>query len=206
MLDSLEGIVGGNPAPEAGDTAPTEEAPEPEEGSDSGADDGGDDRGSQGESSGEEDEPKSQDEPSDDDDDDEGESQGGSSDAPRESQTTPAPDDGTGGDPDASDFIGGSGDVDPARETEGHGGGGGLDMERAGSGAVDPAPETEDSGAGGLDMERLGIGVIDPLGGESSLLGDDTGDLAEMAAEADLIEVEVEFDDVLVDADIGEDV
>jgi hypothetical protein len=121
----------------------------------------------------------------------------------RESQSMPAPDDGTGGDPDADDFIGGRGDVDPAPETEDHGGGELI----GGRGDVDPAPETEDSDdGGGLNTIALGLGAVDPLDGESTLLGGDTGDLAEMTAEADLGDVEVEFDDSLVDADIGEDV
>jgi hypothetical protein len=55
-------------------------------------------------------------------------------------------------------------------------------------------------------MERAGFGVIDPLDGKSSLLGEDTGDLAEMAAETDLSDVEIEIDDSLADADIGDDV
>jgi len=115
----------------------------------------------------------------------------------------PAPDDGTGGDPDADDFIGGRGDVDPAPETEDHGGGELI----GGRGDVDPAPETEDQGgAGGPDMIALGLGAVDPLDGGSTLLGGDTGDLAEMASEADLGDIEVEFDDSLVDADMGEDV
>ena len=115
----------------------------------------------------------------------------------------PGPDDGTGGDPEAGDFIGGRGDVDPAPEAEDHGGGEMI----GGRGDVDPAPETEDAGgAGGLDMEMLGVGAIDPLDGESTLLGDDSGDLAEMTAAADLGgEVEIEFDDSLADADIGEE-
>jgi hypothetical protein len=142
----------------------------------------------------------------DDDDDEEHESQygdGDGSDDPPGSQTMPAPDDGTGGDPDADDFIGGRGDVDPPPETEDHGGGELI----GGRGDVDPAPETEDQGGGGgLDMIALGLGAVDPLDGESTLLGGDEGNLAEMAAEADLGDVEIEFDDSLVDADIGEDV
>jgi hypothetical protein len=90
-------------------------------------------------------------------------------------QTMPAPDDGTGGDPDADDFIGGRGDVDPPPEAEDHGGGELI----GGRGDVDPAPETEDSDdGGGLDMIALGLGAVDPLDGESTLLGGDTGDLA----------------------------
>ncbi len=46
----------------------------------------------------------------------------------------------------------------------------------------------------------------DPLEGESTLLGGDTGDLAEMAAEADQGELEVEFDDSLADIELGDDV
>jgi hypothetical protein len=141
----------------------------------------------------------------DDDDDDEGERQGGggSGDAPG-SQSMPAPDDGTGGDPDADDFIGGRGDVDPPPETENHGGGDLI----GGRGDVDPAPETEDAGGpGGLDLVATGLGAIDPVQGEPSLLGGDEGDLAEMTAEADLGgDIEVEFDDSLADTGIGEDV
>ena len=137
----------------------------------------------------------------DDDDDDERKGQG---DDPHETQTMPAPDDGTGGDPEAGDFIGGGrGDVDPPPETEDHGGGKLI----GGSGDVDPASEADDAGgAGALDMERLGGGVIDPLNGEASLLGDDTGDLEEMAADVDLDDAEIEFDDSLADADIGDDI
>jgi len=117
--------------------------------------------------------------------------------------STPIPpevDDGTGGDPEPGDFIGGRGDVDPPPETEDHGGGELI----GGRGDVDPAPETDDAGgAGALDMERLGVGVIDPLKGESSLLGDDAGGLEDMAAESDFGDVEIEFDDSLADADIG---
>jgi hypothetical protein len=102
----------------------------------------------------------------DDDDDEEHESQygdGDGSDDPPGSQTMPAPDDGTGGDPDADDFIGGRGDVDPPPETEDHGGGELI----GGRGDVDPAPETEDQGGGGgLDMIALGLGAVDPLDGE----------------------------------------
>ena len=144
----------------------------------------------------------------DDDDDDEGESQGGSSgDGTSGSQSTPIPpeaDDGTGGDPEEGDFIGGRGDVDPAPEAESAGGAGELVGDR---GDIDFDPETEDAGgSGGLDMGALGLGAVDPLEGESTLLGGDTGDLAEMAAEADLGDVEVEFDDSLADTDTGEDV
>jgi hypothetical protein len=136
----------------------------------------------------------------DDDDDEEHESQygdGEGSNDPPGSQTMPAPDDGTGG---GGELIGGRGDIDPAPEAEAAGGAGGL---IGGRGDVDPAPETEEQGAGELIGGR---GDIDPLDGESTLLGGDTGDLAEMAAEADLGDVEVEVDDSLVDADIGEDV
>jgi hypothetical protein len=131
-----------------------------------------------------------------------GSQQGEGSDDPPGSQTTPAPDDGTGGEPEAGDFIGSErGDVDPAPETEKAGGAGEL---IGGRGDVDPAPETEDSDAGGIDMVRLGVGVIDPPQDESTLLGADTGNLAEMATEADLADTEIEFDDLLVDADVGD--
>jgi hypothetical protein len=141
----------------------------------------------------------------DDDDDDEGQgrtSQGG--DGPPKSQSMPAPDDGTGGQPDESDFIGGPGNVDPASETQPAGGAGEL---VGGRGDVDPAPETEDDGGGGaLDMERAGFGAIDPFDGKSSLLGEDTGDLAEMDAEAEQGDIEIEIDDSLADVGIGDDV
>jgi hypothetical protein len=75
-----------------------------------------------------------------------------------------------------------------------------------GRGDVDPDPDLDDDAGGGLDMERLGLGAIDPLEGESSLLGGDTGDLAEMTEAADLgADVEIEFDDSLADAGIGEE-
>ena len=122
--------------------------------------------------------------------------------------STPIPpevDDGTGGDPDIDDLIGGRGDIDPAPETEPAGAGGSLDTVAAGLGAVDPDPDAEEASAGTIDMVSLGQGVIDPLEGESTLLGDDAGDLADMSAQADLGDAEVEFDDSLVDADIGED-
>ena len=142
-------------------------------------------------------------EPPSDDDDDEPQSQSEGSDDPPGSQSMPAPDDGTGGEPDADDLIGGRGDVDPPPEAEDHGAGK-LIGER---GDVDPAPEAEEAGgAGGLDMRALGLGAVDPLEDESTLLGGDTGYLAEMTTEADLGDVEVEFDDSLADADIGEDV
>jgi len=113
----------------------------------------------------------------------------------------PAPDDGTGGDPDESDFIGGPGNIDPASETEPAGGAGEL---VGGRGDVDPASETEPAGPAG---ELIGgRGDIDPFDGKSSLLGEDSGDLAEMAAEADLGDIEIEVDDSLADADLGDDV
>lgn len=117
--------------------------------------------------------------------------------------STPAPDDGTGGDPEAGDFIGGGrGDVDPAPRSEDHGGGALI----GGRGDVDPDPEVDGAGgAGALDMERLCVGVIDPLDGESTLLGGDTGDLEDMAVEADFGDVEIEFDDSLADTDIVAD-
>lgn len=117
-------------------------------------------------------------------------------------ETMPAPDDGTGGDPDADDFIGGSGDVDPAPETEDHGGGELI----GGRGDVDPAPETEESGsADEIDMVKLGLGAVDPLDGESTLLGGDSGDLAEMVADSELNGELFELDDSLVDAEIGDE-
>jgi hypothetical protein len=92
---------------------------------------------------------------------------------------------------------------DPAPETEDHGGGEMI----GGRGDVDPDPQLDDAGgSGGLDMERLGLGSIDPLEGESSLLAGDTGDLEEMAEAADLgADVEIEFDDSIGDAGIGEE-
>ena len=51
-----------------------------------------------------------------------------------------------------------------------------------------------------------GSTLLDDLGAGSTLLGGDTGDLAEMAAEADLGDIEIEFDDSLADTDIGADV
>jgi hypothetical protein len=143
----------------------------------------------------------------------------------------PAPDDGTGGDPDESDFIGGKGDVDPSPETEDHGGEGPLDIVAAGQGAVDFDPDLDDAGAvGALDLERAGTGAIDPFDGDTELsgrdagdlgggfdmkieegelplLGDDAGDLADMGTDADLVVIAIEVDDSLVDAEIdGEDV
>jgi hypothetical protein len=44
------------------------------------------------------------------------------------------------------------------------------------------------------------------LDGKSSLLGEATGDLAEMAAEADLGDIEIEVDVSVADVDIGDDV
>ena len=113
----------------------------------------------------------------------------------------PAPDDGTGGAPDADDFIGGRGDVDPPPETEDHGGGDLI----GGRGDVDPAPETEEAGGfGGLDLEAAGLGAVDPIEGESSLLGGDTGDLVEMTDAADLSgDVAAEFDELPADTDIS---
>lgn len=129
-------------------------------------------------------------------------------DGPPDSESMPAPDDGTGGDPDESDFIGEKGDADPAPEAEDHGGAGALDTVAAGQGAVDLDSDLDDAGdLGTLDMERVGMEAIDPIDGESSLLDGDEGDLAAMAADVALggEPFEVEFDDSFADADIGED-
>jgi hypothetical protein len=119
-----------------------------------------------------------------------------------DSESMPAPDDGTGGDPDAGDFIGERGDADPPAEAQDHGGGDLI----GGRGDVDPAPDSDDAGGGAIDTAMLGGGgAIDPLEGESSLLGGDTGDLVEMTDAADLNgePFEIEFDASATGADIG---
>ena len=110
----------------------------------------------------------------------------------QQGNSTPIPeeaDDGTGGEGGELDpSI--TGDVDPAPETEDHGGEGGLDTVRAGQGAVDGDPELDSTGGGTVDTQLLGVGVIDPLDGESTLLAGDAGDLAELNDQADSLDVD----------------